>query len=162
AEPGPGRHHARRHPGRPSHAPDAGADEGHLRRPAAPQPAGVVDHHGPPDGWGRLPSGSSTTGGREVDMTEVEWLASENPELMVIHIVNLKGRAPAREMRLFACACCRRQWRKIPDQPCKATVEVAERFADGEISRRSLTHAATAAEQFRVGNYDDNSALHQA
>jgi hypothetical protein len=95
-------------------------------------------------------------------MTEAEWLACEDPELMVIHIVNRKGKVPSRKMRLFACACCRRMWSKIPDQPCKTAVEVAERFADAEVSRRSLAEIAAVSEQFRLSNYNDNSALHQA
>jgi hypothetical protein len=95
-------------------------------------------------------------------MTEAEWLACEDPELLVIYIVNLEGRVPSRKMRLFACACCRRLWRKIPDRPCKTAVEVAEHFADAKISRRSLAAIAAEAEQFRVSNYEDNSPLHRA
>jgi len=45
-------------------------------------------------------------------MTESEWLSCSAPVQM---LRALRGRVSDRKMRLFACACCRRVWRFIPD-----------------------------------------------
>lgn len=68
-------------------------------------------------------------------MTEAEWLASDDPRPMLNHqrpdgvwLVD----ASDRKLRLFACACCRRVWRWIPNVDARVAVEVAERFEDGQ------------------------------
>jgi hypothetical protein len=60
-------------------------------------------------------------------MTEAEWQASEQPRSMLNF---LRGKASARKLRLFACACCRRIWHLL-DEAQRRGVVVAERFADG-------------------------------
>src|SRR5262249_38668950 len=51
----------------------------------------------------------------------------------------LRGKASDRKLRLFACACCRHIWDLLRDRDCRAAVEQAERYADGQASKRSLT-----------------------
>src|ERR1700760_1786645 len=62
-------------------------------------------------------------------MTRAEWLACTEPERMLAF---LRGKASDRKLRLFACACCRRIWHLLPDEPTRAVVEAVERYADNQ------------------------------
>lgn len=83
-------------------------------------------------------------------MTEAEWLTSDDP-LLMLH--DLEQRCPmpdsvrSRELRLFGCACCRQVWQLLTDERSRQAVEVAERFADGELVERQLilAHQESAA-----------------
>jgi hypothetical protein len=61
----------------------------------------------------------------------------------------LRGRnhqISARKLRSFACACCRRIWHLVPPEPLwSATLELAERSADGLVESEALTAARKAA-----------------
>ena len=69
-------------------------------------------------------------------MTEAEWLACTDPELMLNF---LRGKVSDGKLRLFACACCRRvahlvvdsQWHPQNSQESHEAQQIAERFADG-------------------------------
>jgi hypothetical protein len=67
-------------------------------------------------------------------MTEAEWMECTNPTPMLEY---LRRKASERKLRLFAVACCRRIWDKVPnhDQPA---VEMAEQFADGTTTEQEL------------------------
>jgi len=69
-------------------------------------------------------------------MTEQEWLASVEPGGMLRF---LRDYASDRKLRLFACACCRHIWHFLTDRRCRAAVEQAERYADGQASKNDLT-----------------------
>jgi hypothetical protein len=75
-------------------------------------------------------------------MTEAQWLACDEPEEMLRW---LEGRASARKLRLFACACCRRVWHLMDDPRSRSAVEVAERLADGLAARGEIEAAKVAA-----------------
>jgi hypothetical protein len=60
---------------------------------------------------------------------------------------SLRDRAGERELRLFACACCRRVWRLVPEGAGTAAIRFAERCADGLVGRRELSAAQLAAER---------------
>jgi hypothetical protein len=93
-------------------------------------------------------------------MTEAQWLASDDPGALLHYLRQHRGisRAPGnrRRFRLFACACCRRQWQLFTDEHCRRAVEVSERAADGRASRKELAEvhhtarARAAAVQERV------------
>jgi hypothetical protein len=57
-------------------------------------------------------------------------------------------RTPAgrRQLRLFACACCRRVWPLLGDLRSRHAVEVSERYADGLATLRDLSLAEGAAD----------------
>src|SRR5437879_3712387 len=85
-------------------------------------------------------------------MTEAEWLACDDPEPMLKF---LAGRASPRKRRLFACACCRRQWSWVEGTPSATAVAVSEAFADGRASDDELQKAATAAAEMASRTYKE-------
>ena len=77
-------------------------------------------------------------------MTKQEWLACTDPQKM---LEALRGKSSERKVRLFACACCRHIWQLLRDRDCRAAVEQAERYADGQASKRGLTPVRVAARE---------------
>src|SRR3990170_4699962 len=75
-------------------------------------------------------------------MTEEEWLACDDPGMM---LDVLQGKASHRKLRLFACDCCRRMWRLLGDQRTRRAIEVSEDFADGLASEGDLRAGEEAA-----------------
>jgi hypothetical protein len=81
-------------------------------------------------------------------MTEAEWLGGQDFEPLLAW---LGARASQRKLRLWACACCRlsgglhapalRTLRERASAPIGATLEVAERFAEGDASAGDLEKA---------------------
>src|SRR5687767_9948266 len=94
-------------------------------------------------------------------MTEAEWLRCTAPRPMLEFLLavppglrmrdHTKADRPPdlsdRKLRLFACACYRRLWDLLPHPLASATVEVAERLADGLVTAEELgrAHAAVYA-----------------
>jgi hypothetical protein len=81
-------------------------------------------------------------------MTEVDWLACDEPEPMLRHLraAGFPQRdAGRRKLRLFGCACVRRKWRRATDPRSRALVVVAERYADGQAGTSQLVAAEMAA-----------------
>jgi hypothetical protein len=70
-------------------------------------------------------------------MTEAEWLASADPQEM---LVILPGKGSDRKLQLFACACCRRLWHLLQEDRHRQAVEVVERYADGLLSAEDVMH----------------------
>ena len=68
-------------------------------------------------------------------MTEAEWNACADPELMLEF---LRGKASDRKLRLFAVACCRHLGNLITDKYSRKALTIAERYADGEVSAEKL------------------------
>lgn len=61
-------------------------------------------------------------------MTEAEWLACTDPQLMLEF---LRGKVSDRKFRLFAVACCRHLLHEVRvDAKDVHAVDVAERYAD--------------------------------
>ena len=81
-------------------------------------------------------------------MTETEWLACEDPELM---LERLPRHMSGRKGCLLGCACCRRNWKHLRDARLTVAVETIERVVDGlapvgEVQRVSVD--ARAAHDF--------------
>src|SRR5438477_3044107 len=87
-------------------------------------------------------------------MAEEEWLASEQPGLMLQFLQQhrLVTRAPGgrRRLRLFACACCRSVWKHL-DESDRRAVEISEDYADGRAGRRELEAVREEAEAAESG-----------
>lgn len=84
-------------------------------------------------------------------MTESEWLTCTDP----FDMVQLpEAHSSERKLRLFVIACCRRIWHLLSKQHGKA-VEIAERFAEGEVS------AAELAQTLARANTRHNKAINQ-
>jgi hypothetical protein len=86
-------------------------------------------------------------------MTEAEWRACDDPARM-LRAVRL--RATPRKLRLFAAACCRLVWDRLPGDHVRQAVETAERYADyllgddeRESARRALNRAVASERGLR-------------
>jgi hypothetical protein len=77
-------------------------------------------------------------------MTEVEWMEAVDPDKMLEY---LRDRTSGRKLPLFACACCRRIWHRIPDPRSRHAVESVERYLDGGVSTAGLDDVRRDAEQ---------------
>jgi hypothetical protein len=62
-------------------------------------------------------------------MTEAEWLACSDPNPM-LEFLQGTGKASDRKLRLFAVACCRQAWHRIPKAVSRQAVDLAEAAAD--------------------------------
>jgi hypothetical protein len=62
-------------------------------------------------------------------------------------VATLRGAASSRQLRLFVCAVCRRNWARLGSSTCRDAVLVAERYADG-LAREDELAAATHATAF--------------
>jgi hypothetical protein len=81
-------------------------------------------------------------------VTESEWAMATEPHPMLAFLWG--GGASPRKLRLFAAACCRRVWHRLPDHRTQRAVEVAERFTDGEATAGELMFARFEAERAQV------------
>jgi hypothetical protein len=85
---------------------------------------------------------SVSFGRRGEDVTKAEWQTCVDPLRM---LASLEGHVTTRQLRLFACACCRRIWHLIGDPRSREAVEVAERLADGLVTKEERDRALLAA-----------------
>src|SRR5262249_23496134 len=114
--------------------------------------------------WSGEPSGHLCEMLQELAMTEAEWLACTDPQLLAsdMHLRGRErnGRKPSspharedwglseRKRRLYAIACCRLVWDLIPDEQLRCTVEVTERYADGRASEQEFQAATINQPEF--------------
>lgn len=100
----------------------------------------------------------------EFQLTEQQWLESADPAGLISHLVaidRLRARegdlAKERQLRLLGVACCRhiQHWSAHPI--ISATIDAAEKFADGEINPDNLYELREAIE--KVGYPSDAQNL---
>jgi hypothetical protein len=91
-------------------------------------------------------------------MTEAEWLACTDPMPMLDF---LRGKASARKLRLFACACCRTVWFSI-SEVFREAIRVGEEHADGRATDAELGAAVSAAHRVRRGRNNLERAVYDA
>lgn len=103
-------------------------------------------------------------------MTEQEWLSSEDPAAMLRCLLDrvytreeyeqrqlVKVPRPSdRKLRLFACACVRRVWHLLTHRDSQNAVEVAERFADGQVTAAEMEAALRGAYYLTQGTPGDS------
>jgi len=80
-------------------------------------------------------------------VTEAEWLACEDPTVMLEHLYETfrSDLATERKLRLFAVACCRRVWHLLSDDRSRAALEAVELYVDGSQGAADLNAACRAA-----------------
>lgn len=81
-------------------------------------------------------------------MNKTKWTACTDPAPMLGYLRRV-GKLSRRKSRLFVVACCNRIGRLLTDQRSRHAVDVAERYADGEVTYEELDAAFEAA--FDVG-----------
>lgn len=86
-------------------------------------------------------------------MPDAAWDEDQDAAAM-LH--RLRGVAGVRKLRLFACACARARWSGLVLDACRASVEIAERHADGQATDAELEAARddAFAAQFTVHTGD--------
>jgi hypothetical protein len=80
-------------------------------------------------------------------MTEAEWLGCDDPEAMLNF---LQAKARDRKLRLFGCAAVRVIWPRLGEE-LPSAVEVAEKYAEGTVSKAALRRARHAVRDKRHG-----------
>jgi hypothetical protein len=88
-------------------------------------------------------------------VAEAEWLACADPHDLMSF---LYGRLSPRKLRLFACACCGALWERVTEASCRAAVEVALRFADGQATPEEMKAVHVAAQNGKPLFQDANWA----
>ena len=95
-------------------------------------------------------------------MTEVDWFERDFDPRSIVRCV---WGTSERKLRLFACHCCRRVWDDL-GALSRAAVEVAEQFADDEVTTAELRAArlalASSDEAGLLGWYASGSGAAQA
>src|SRR5687768_1641571 len=81
-------------------------------------------------------------------MTETEWLACTDVSPMLEF---LEGKTSDRQLRLFACACCRRVWHLLTDRRSRRAITATELFVDGRLGDQEMIEVR--------GSYRDASAF---
>lgn len=86
-------------------------------------------------------------------MTEADWLASNDYELMEEF---LGARATERKSRLLACACCRLLGKFIGHPAAAQAIDAVERFADGVTTATEVAAAAVAGREAAKRQTNEN------
>lgn len=73
------------------------------------------------------------------------WLRDDLRPEWRVWVATRKGMVSDRILCKFACACARQVWDLLTDERSRNAVEVAERFVDGNATKKELTATCAAA-----------------
>jgi hypothetical protein len=93
-------------------------------------------------------------------VTEAEWLATQDPKLLLGFV---RRNGSERKLRLFAVACCRSIWQEMPEECCRQAAEVGEQYADGlatDEKRHTAWEAIQLFKEMAVAEDDFEWAVH--
>jgi hypothetical protein len=76
-------------------------------------------------------------------MTEADWNNCTDPQKM-LSFLQQSGKASDRKLRLFVCACCRRLWPLLRDEPTRQAIDTSECFAERLTNKKTLANARRA------------------
>lgn len=77
-------------------------------------------------------------------MTEEDWSSCSDPQQMV-NFLQTRGQPSLRKVRLFTCACVRLAFPRLPDKRSRHLFAMAERHADGLVSREERSELWASA-----------------
>jgi hypothetical protein len=86
--------------------------------------------------------------GKAKRMSESVWDECTDPHWMLDYLYRKFPKLDAkhvRKKRLFGCACCRRVQHLLTDQRCLDAIDLAEKLADGEVTKDDCKEARSAA-----------------
>jgi hypothetical protein len=83
-------------------------------------------------------------------MNEKLWLGCTHPDPM-LRFLRGSGKASNRKVRLFTCALCRQVWHFLVQEASRNSVDVTERFADGQGEDYDRGMAYNAADRAAQG-----------
>jgi hypothetical protein len=90
---------------------------------------------------------------------EADWLDWVDPRPMLRF---LRLRASDRKLRLFACACCRLVWDRLPGDHVRRAVELGERYAEALVVESEMKPARREFNKAIAGARGVNARLAQA
>lgn len=82
-------------------------------------------------------------------MNNIKYKESDDIDALLAWAVEV---ATEKQLRLFACACCRRIWQAMTDERSRKAVEIAESYANGQSDIDTLRQANNAARDAWVEN----------
>ena len=98
-------------------------------------------------------------------ISEEQWFSAEESNTLLSsleqHRVITRVPGGRRRLALFTCACCRLVWDLIEDERSRRAVEVSERAAEGQASRRELAAAEEEAEAVWRGAEQHHHRVHR-
>jgi hypothetical protein len=81
-------------------------------------------------------------------MTEQEWLETGILVVLLEHLrkndKTIRRKAGQRRLHLFNCACLRRMWDRLDQPMLRETVELIERYVEGQADKAAVTAAGVA------------------
>lgn len=95
----------------------------------------------------------------KIAMNVYQWFGLDNPSYLLSSLMD--SPVSERKLHLFAVACCRRIWHLIEEEKDREAVEAAERWADGQTTRRKFRAAAARCSFTRQASHLNPEIINQ-